>query len=194
MEFMSKNKLWLDTKSIIIVILLILLFLLNKCKNNLKVEPITKVTTVVDTVTIIKRDTVTRYVKLKVPTPVISITPDGDTLQTYVQEYSDSILDATITATLKCKLDSWRFKYKPKIPLTITKTITVEKLTTNTVTETVKENKNMLFLNSLFAKNANKFDIGLGVSFYHKKGYLYQLNYLPLTKGVAGGISFQLNR
>jgi len=191
---MSKNKLWLDTKSIIIVILLILLFLLNKCKNNLKVEPITKVTTVVDTVTIIKRDTVTRYVKLKVPTPVISITPDGDTLQTYVQEYSDSILDATITATLKCKLDSWRFKYKPKIPLTITKTITVEKLTTNTVTETVKENKNMLFLNSLFAKNANKFDIGLGVSFYHKKGYLYQLNYLPLTKGVAGGISFQLNR
>jgi len=56
---MSKNKLWLDTKSIIIVILLILLFLLNKCKNNLKVEPITKVTTVVDTVTIIKKDTKT---------------------------------------------------------------------------------------------------------------------------------------
>ena len=196
MEAINKNTSWIDAKAITIIVLVALLFLLNKCKETINIDPVTKtvIETRTDTVTIIKRDTVTRYVKLKVPTPVISITPDGDTLQTYVQEYSDSILDATITATLKCKLDSWRFKYKPKIPLTITKTITVEKLTTNTVTETVKENKNMLFLNSLFAKNANKFDIGLGVSFYHKKGYLYQLNYLPLTKGVAGGISFQLNR
>lgn len=187
---MSKNKLWLDTKSIIIVILLILLFLLNKCKNNLKVEPITKVTTVVDTVTIIKKDTVTRYVKLKVPTPTISFTSNNDTIKTYVQEYSDSILDATITATLKCNLDSWQFKYKPKIPTTITKTITI----TNTETLKIKENKNMVFINTLFAKNDNEFDIGLGISFYHKKGYIYQLNYLPLTKNVTGGISFQLNR
>jgi len=195
METVNKNTSWIDAKSITIVVLIILLLLLNKCKNELKVEPVTKVThkeTRTDTVIIIKRDTITRYVKLKVPTPVISIAPDGDTLQTYVQEYSDSILDATITATLKCKLDSWQFKYKPKIPTIITNTVT----TTNTITQTKEVNipKNMLFINIVGVGNANTIDGGLGISFYHKKGYIYQLNYLPVTKTVVGGISFQLNR
>jgi hypothetical protein len=171
-----------------------LLFLLNKCKETINIDPVTKtvIETRTDTVTIIKRDTITRYVKLKVPTPVISIAPDGDTLQTYVQEYSDSILDATITATLKCKLDSWQFKYKPKIPTIITNTVT----TTNTITQTKEVNipKNMLFINIVGVGNANSADGGLGISFYHKKGYIYQLNYLPVTKTVVGGISFQLNR
>jgi len=192
METINKNTSWIDAKSITIVVLIILLLLLNKCKNDLKVEPATKTVTEtrIDTVTIIKRDTITRYVKLKVPTPVISIAPDGDTLQTYVQEYSDSILDATITATLKCKLDSWQFKYKPKIPTTITNTVT------NTITQTKEVNipKNMLLINIVGIGNANTIDGGLGISFYHKKGYIYQLNYLPITKTVVGGISFQLNR
>ena len=194
METINKNTSWIDAKSITIVVLIILLLLLNKCKNDLKVEPATKTVTEtrIDTVTIIKRDTITRYVKLKVPTPVISIAPDGDTLQTYVQEYSDSILDATITATLKCKLDSWQFKYKPKIPTIITNTVTV----TNTITNVKEVNvpKNMLFINIVGASNANTIDGGLGISFYHKKGYIYQLNYMPITKTVVGGISFQLNR
>jgi hypothetical protein len=194
METVNKNTSWIDAKSITIIVLVALLFLLNKCKETINIDPVTKtvIETRTDTVTIIKRDTVTRYVKLKVPTPVISIAPDGDTLQTYVQEYSDSILDATITATLKCKLDSWQFKYKPKIPTIITNTVT----TTNTITQTKEVNipKNMLFINIVGAGNANTIDGGLGISFYHKKGYIYQLNYLPITKTVVGGISFQLNR
>jgi hypothetical protein len=194
METINKNTSWIDTKSITIIVLVILLFLLNKCKETINIDSATKtvIETRTDTVTIIKRDTVTRYVKLKVPTPVISIAPDGDTLQTYVQEYSDSILDATITATLKCKLDSWQFKYKPKIPTIITNTVTV----TNTITQTKEVNipKNMLFINIVGVGNANTIDGGLGISFYHKKGYIYQLNYLPVTKTVVGGISFQLNR
>jgi hypothetical protein len=194
METINKNTSWIDAKSITIVVLIILLLLLNKCKETINIDPVTKtvIETRTDTVTIIKRDTITRYVKLKVPTPVISIAPDGDTLQTYVQEYSDSILDATITATLKCKLDSWQFKYKPKIPTIITNTVT----TTNTITQTKEVNipKNMLFINIVGAGNANTADGGLGISFYHKKGYIYQLNYLPMTKTVVGGISFQLNR
>jgi len=194
METVNKNTFWLDAKSIIIIILLVILLFLNKCRYSTQVEPTTKVTTKtkVDTVTVIKRDTVTRYVNLKVPTPVISIVPNGDTMQTYVQEYSDSILDATITATLKCKLDSWNFKYTPKIPTVITNTVTV----TNTVTETKEVNvpKNMLFVNIVGVGNINKLDGGLGISFYHKKGYIYQLNYLPITKGIIGGASFQLNR
>jgi hypothetical protein len=145
-----------------------------------------------DTVTIIKRDTVTRYVTLKVPTPISHVTPDGDTMQTYTQEYSDSMLDATIKDTRKSKLDSWSFKYTPKIPVTITNTITV----TNTITETKEVNvpKNMLFVNGVILGNMNNLDGGLGISFYHKKGYIYQLNYLPLSRGIIGGISFQLNR
>ena len=194
METVNKNTSWIDAKSITIIVLVALLFLLNKCKETINIDPVTKtvIETRTDTVTIIKRDTVTRYVKLKVPTPVISIAPDGDTLQTYVQEYSDSILDATITATLKCKLDSWQFKYKPKIPTIITNTVT----TTNTITQTKEVNipKNMLFINIVGAGNANTIDGGLGISFYHKKGYIYQLNYMPITKTVVGGISFQLNR
>lgn len=194
METVNKNTSWIDAKAITIVVLVILLFLLNKCKETVNTDPVTKtiIETRTDTVTVIKRDTVTRYVKLKVPTPVISITPDGDTAQTYVQEYSDSILDATITATLKCKLDSWEFKYKPKIPTVITNTVTV----TNTITNVKEVNvpKNMLLINIVGIGNANTIDGGLGISFYHKKGYIYQLNYLPMTKSVIGGISFQLNR
>ena len=194
METVNKNTSWLDAKAITIVVLLMVLFLLNKCKETVNTDPVTKtiIETRTDTVTVIKRDTVTRYVKLKVPTPVISITPDGDTAQTYVQEYSDSILDATITATLKCKLDSWEFKYKPKIPTVITNTVTV----TNTITNVKEVNipKNMLLINIVGIGNANTIDGGLGISFYHKKGYIYQLNYLPMTKSVIGGISFQLNR
>jgi hypothetical protein len=148
--------------------------------------------TKIDTVTIIKRDTVTRYVTLKVPVPIPHVTPDGDTLQTYTQEYSDSILDATLTAKLKGKLDSWDFKYKAKIPITITNTITV----TNTVTETKEVNvpKNMLFVNIVGIGSTDNISAGLGISFYHKKGYIYQLNYLPMNKSVVAGISFQLNR
>ena len=194
METINKNTSWIDAKSITIIVLVILLFLLNKCKETINIDPATKtvIETRTDTVTIIKRDTVTRYVKLKVPVPTISYTPDGDTLQAYVQEYSDSILDATITATLKCKLDSWQFKYKPKIPTIITNTVT----TTNTITQTKEVNipKNMLFINIVGVGNVNTIDGGLGISFYHKKGYIYQLNYLPMTKTVVGGISFQLNR
>jgi hypothetical protein len=52
----------------------------------------------------------------------------------------------------------------------------------------------MLFVNIVGVGNANTADGGLGISFYHKKGYIYQLNYLPVTKTVVGGISFQLNR
>jgi len=191
---MKKHNTWIGIEAVIIGLLLLVLLFLKQCESNVKVvNPISRVVyTETDTVTIIKTDTVTRYVKLKVPTPIPHVTPDGDTAQTYVQEYSDSILDATITATLKCKLDSWNFKYTPKIPITITNTVTV----TNTVTETKKVNipKNMLFVNGVIVGNMNNLDGGLGISFYHKKGYIYQLNYLPITKGIIGGVSFQLNR
>ena len=191
---MKKHNTWIGIEAVIIGLLLLVLLFLKQCDNKVEVvNPVSRVVyTETDTVTIIKRDTITRYVTLKVPVPIPHVTPDGDTLQTYVQEYSDSILDATITATMKCKLDSWAFKYKAKIPITITNTVTV----TNTVTETKEVNvpKNMLFVNGVIVGNTNNLDGGLGISFYHKKGYIYQLNYLPVSRGIIGGISFQLNR
>ena len=191
---MKKHNTWIGIEAVIIGLLLLVLLFLKQCESNIEVtNPVSRVVyTETDTVTIIKRDTITRYVTLKVPVPIPHVTPDGDTLQTYIQEYSDSILDATITATMKCKLDSWAFKYKAKIPITITNTVTV----TNTVTETKEVNvpKNMLFVNGVIVGNMNNLDGGLGISFYHKKGYIYQLNYLPVSKGIIAGISFQLNR
>ena len=191
---MKKHNTWIGIEAVLIGLLLLVLIFLKQCESDVKVvNPISRIVyTKTDTVTIIKRDTVTRYVTLKVPVPIPHVTPDGDTLQTYTQEYSDSILDATLTATLKCKLDSWSFKYTPKIPVTVTNTITV----TNTVTETKEVNvpKNMLFVNGVIVGNTNNLDGGLGISFYHKKGYIYQLNYLPITRGIIGGVSFQLNR
>ena len=191
---MKKHNTWIGIEAVIIGLLLLVLLFLKQCESKVEVtNPVSRVVyTETDTVTIIKRDTVTRYVTLKVPVPIHHVTPDGDTLQTYTQEYSDSILDATLTAKLKGKLDSWDFKYKAKIPITITNTITV----TNTVTETKEVNvpKNMLFVNGVFVGNMNNLDGGLGISFYHKKGYIYQLNYLPLSRGIIAGISFQLNR
>jgi hypothetical protein len=191
---MKKHNTWIGIEAVIIGLLLLVLLFLKQCESNVEVvNPVSRVVyTKIDTVTIIKRDTITRYVTLKVPVPIPHVLPDGDTLQTYTQEYSDSILDATLTAKLKGKLDSWDFKYKAKIPITITNTITV----TNTVTETKEVNvpKNMLFVNGVIVGNMNNLDGGLGISFYHKKGYIYQLNYLPLSRGIIGGISFQLNR
>jgi hypothetical protein len=191
---MKKHNTWIGIEAVIIGLLVLVLIFLKQCESKVEVvNPVSRVVyTETDTVTIIKRDTVTRYVTLKVPTPISHVTPDGDTMQTYTQEYSDSILDATITATLKGKLDSWDLKYKTKIPTTITNTVTV----TNTITETKEVNvpKNMLFVNGVIVGNTNNLDGGLGISFYHKKGYIYQLNYLPITKGIIGGVSFQLNR
>jgi len=191
---MKKHNTWIGIEAVIIGLLLLVLLFLKQCESKVEVtNPVSRVVyTKIDTVTIIKRDTVTRYVTLKVPTPIPHVTPDGDTLQTYTQEYSDSILDATLTAKLKGKLDSWDFKYKAKIPITITNTITV----TNTVTETKEVNvpKNMLFINGVIVGNTNNLDGGIGISFYHKKGYIYQLNYLPVSRGIIAGISFQLNR
>ena len=191
---MKKHNTWIGIEAVIIGLLLLVLLFLKQCESNIEVvNPVSRVVyTETDTVTIIKTDTITRYVKLKVPVPIPHVLPDGDTAQTYIQEYSDSILDATLTATMKCELDSWALKYKLKIPTTITNTITV----TNTVTETKEVNvpKNMLFVNGVIVGNLNNIDGGLGISFYHKKGYIYQLNYLPLSRGIIGGISFQLNR
>jgi hypothetical protein len=191
---MSKNKSWFTLERIVILILLALLLLLQQCHKACPKEPWEVIKTTVktyrDTVTQVKVDTVIRYVTLKVPVPVPA--PEDTTLNMYTQEHSDSSLDATFITKVDGVLINSDFKYKLKVPKEILTTITQ----VDTVTKYVKKAKNVIALGGMIQGSQfnNNFDAGMGISFYHKKGYLYQLNYLPLSRTVVIGFSFQLNR
>jgi hypothetical protein len=195
---MSKNKSWFTIERITIIVLLIILLLLQQCHKACPKEPWEIVKTTIktyrDTVTQIKTDTVVRYVTLKVPKPTPD--PQDTILSVYTQEHSDSSLDATFINKVDGVLVSSDFKYKLKVPKEILKTITQVDTITNTVTNTVKVNRNVLAVGGLLlgSQTAYGFDAGVGISFYHKKGYLYQVNYLPLSKTVVIGFAYQLNR
>ena len=191
---MSKNKSWFTLERIVILILLILLLLLQQCHKACPKEPWEVIKTTVktyrDTVTQVKVDTVIRYVTLKVPVPVPA--PEDTTLNMYTQEHSDSSLDATFITKVDGILVNSDFKYKLKVPKEILTTITQ----VDTVTKYVKKAKHIIALGGMIQGSQfnNNFDAGMGISFYHKKGYLYQLNYLPLSKTVVIGFAYQLNR
>jgi hypothetical protein len=191
---MSKNKSWFTLERIVILILLLLLLLLQQCHKACPKEPWeiikTEVKTYRDTVTVVKVDTVIKRVTLKVPIPVPA--PEDTTINMYTQEHSDSSLDATFITKVDGILVNSDFKYKLKVPKEITKTITV----TDTVKKYIKINRNVWAINGIITASPanNKLDAGVGISFYDKKGYLYQVNYLPVTKTYMVGFSFQLNR
>ena len=191
---MSKNKSWFTLERIVILVLLLLLLLLQQCHKSCQKEPWEVIKTTVktyrDTVTVVKVDTVIKRVTLKVPIPVP--TPEDTTINMYTQEHSDSSLDATFITKVDGILVNSDFKYKLKVPKEILTTI-IQK---DTITQTVKQQKNVLAMGFILAGSQfnNNFDAGMGITFYHKKGYLYQLNYLPLSKTVVVGFSYQLNR
>ena len=191
---MSKNKSWFTLERIVILILLALLLLLQQCHKACPKEPWEVIKTTVktyrDTVTQVKVDTVIRYVTLKIPVPVPA--PEDTTLNMYTQEHSDSSLDATFITKVDGILVNSDFKYKLKVPKEILTTITQ----VDTVTKYVKKAKNVIALGGMIQGSQfnNNFDAGMGISFYHKKGYLYQLNYLPLSRTVVIGFAYQLNR
>jgi hypothetical protein len=191
---MSKNKSWFTLERIVILVLLLLLLLLQQCHKACPKEPWevikTEVKTYRDTVTVVKVDTIIRRVTLKVPIPVPA--PEDTTINMYTQEHSDSSLDATFITKVDGVLVNSDFKYKLKVPKEILTTITQ----IDTITKTVKQQKNVLAMGFILTGSQfnNNFDAGMGITFYHKKGYLYQLNYLPLSRTVVAGFSFQLNR
>ena len=191
---MSKNKSWFTLERIVILVLLLLLLLLQQCHKACPKEPWevikTEVKTYRDTVTVVKIDTVIRRVTLKVPIPVPA--PEDTTINMYTQEHSDSSLDATFITKVDGVLVNSDFKYKLKVPKEILTTITQ----VDTITKTVKKQKNVLAMGFILTGSQfnNNFDAGMGITFYHKKGYLYQLNYLPLSRTVVAGFSYQLNR
>jgi hypothetical protein len=191
---MSKNKSWFTLERIVILVLLLLLLLLQQCHKACQKEPWEVIKTTVktyrDTVTVVKVDTVIRHVTLKVPIPVPA--PEDTTINMYTQEHSDSSLDATFITKVDGILVNSDFKYKLKVPKEILTTITQ----VDTVTKYVKKQNHALAMGFILVGSQfnNNFDAGMGITFYHKKGYLYQLNYLPLSKTVVAGFSYQLNR
>lgn len=195
---MSKTKSWFTIERITIIVLLVMLFLLQQCHNSCPKEPWEVTKTVIkthrDTVTKVKVDTVTRYITLKVPKPTPD--PQDTILSVYTQEHSDSSLDATFITRVDGVLVNSDFKYKLKVPKEITKTIIQMDTVFTTVTNTVKVNRNVFAMGGMVlgSPTAYGFDAGMGISFYHKKGYLYQLNYLPLSRTVTVGFYYQLNR
>jgi hypothetical protein len=185
------NKPWITIDRLIIAILVLLLLLQQQCSGpstgkviyNLKTDTVTTVRTVV------KLDTVTRYIKLKVLPPEKEYDDGGisgieDTLSKYTQAFKDSLIDGVFTTLVKGQLIKADFKYKP-----------VKQHTITTITNTIEKEKppiNMLFLNLSLSANIKQSDLGVGVTFYQKKGYLYTLNYFPITKTVNAGFSYQL--
>jgi hypothetical protein len=185
------NNSWLTTEKLIIGVLVILLLLQQQCDNlpkgkiiyNLKTDTITTIKTVV------KLDTITRYIKLKVPTPKQEYDDGGisgieDTLSKYTQAFKDSLIDGVFTTLVKGELIKADFKYKPVKQYSVT--------TINNTIEREKPPVNILFLNLSLATNVKQSDIGVGATFYQKKGYLYTLNYFPITKTVNVGFSYKL--
>ena len=191
---MSKNKSWFTLERIVILVLLLLLLLLQQCHKSCQKQPWevikTEVKTYRDTVTVVKIDTIIRRVTLKVPIPVPA--PEDTTINMYTQEHSDSSLDATFITKVDGVLVNSDFKYKLKVPKEILTTITQ----VDTVTKYVKKQNHALAMGVILVGSQfnNNFDAGMGITFYHKKGYLYQLNYLPLSRTVVAGFSYQLNR
>lgn len=189
-----KKKSWFTIERVTILILLALLFLLQQCHKSCPTEPReiikTEIIRTSDTTVVTKVDTITKYVKLDVPVPIPY--PEDTTINLYTQEYSDSNLDATFINKVDGTLVESNFNYKLKIPKEILTTITH----TDSVTKYVKTTKNIIAINGIFmgSQYANTFEAGVGISYYHKKGYIYQLNYLPLTKSVMVGFSYQLNK
>jgi hypothetical protein len=189
-----KKKSWFTIERVTILVLLALLFLLQQCHKSCPTEPReiikTEIIRTSDTTVVTKVDTITKYVKLDVPVPIPY--PEDTTINLYTQEYSDSNLDATFINKIDGTLVESNFNYKLKIPKEILTTITH----TDSVTRYVKTTKNIIAINGIFmgSQYANTFEAGVGISYYHKKGYIYQLNYLPLTKSVMVGFSYQLNK
>lgn len=171
------------------VILLIIIFFLVKCNNpNANIpstDPIIRHVYISDTVKEVVVDTVIKYVKLEVPTP--TPLPEDTAISVYRQLYNDTNLALNLTASVDGTLIAWDFDYKLKVPIKETITIT----NTDSIFITQVKPKNMLFLNGLVLGGNNQFDAGLGLSFYHKKGYLYQLNYMPVSKSIVAGFSYQ---
>lgn len=167
-------------------------FLLRSC--NSKEAPIKNGSEIIlstDTIkTIIKGapDTVFLQVekivyKDKEPTKIaeeIDTTPEGviDTVKTYLTQFSDSLINATIKSKVKGSLLSTELNFTPKFPRYITRTDTVkEKI------ETIKARNNYeLSVGAVLGGSSGRFSFAPSLMLKTKKPFYLSLGYDLINK------------
>tara|TARA_R110002050_G_scaffold904_3_gene6482 strand:+ start:9126 stop:9725 length:600 start_codon:yes stop_codon:yes gene_type:complete len=176
----------------LVIIGVLAFFLLRSC--NTKETPIKNGSEIIistDTIkTIIKGapDTVFLEVekivyKDKKPTKIaeeIDTTPEGtiDTVKTYLTEFSDSLIDATIKSKVKGSLLSTELNFKPKFPRYITRTDTIkEKI------ETIKARNNYeLSVGAVLGGSSDRFSFAPSLMLKTKKPFYLSLGYDLIIK------------
>lgn len=175
-----------------VIIGVLAFFLLRSC--NTKETPIKNGSEIIistDTIkTIIKGapDTVFLEVekivyKDKKPTKIaeeIDTTPEGtiDTVKTYLTEFSDSLINATIKSKVKGSLLSTELNFKPKFPRYITRTDTIkEKI------ETIKARNNYeLSVGAVLGGSSDRFSFAPSLMLKTKKPFYLSLGYDIIIK------------
>ena len=176
----------------LVIIGVLAFFLLRSC--NTKETPIKNGSEIIistDTIkTIIKGapDTVFLEVekivyKDKKPTKIdeeIDTTPEGtiDTVKTYLTEFSDSLINATIKSKVKGSLLSTELNFKPKFPRYITRTDTIkEKI------ETIKARNNYeLSVGAVLGGSSDRFSFAPSLMLKTKKPFYLSLGYDIIIK------------
>lgn len=166
-------------KYIGVIILLLLFTLLMQCGDDKSVDIKTVVKT--DTVkishidTIKFTDTIYRKILVKVAQPIIEIDEKGDSVGTYISNYSDSLIDGEITSKVKGELLTQELSYKPKFPKYIIKTDSI--IITKDSTTVINNNTFKLIGGIDIGGNLNVFDVSSVVGFETKKGMIYGYRY-----------------
>jgi len=110
---------------------------------------------------------------------VTEVDTTGDTVKTYITNFSDSLLDgAIVTARVKGTLLSSSFTYKPLFPKYITRVDTIKESVV-----TVKErNKFEFYIGAVAGANATRFSFTPSLALRTKKSLVFTLGYDLLNK------------
>ena len=154
--------------------------------------------------TIIKGDPDTVFLQVekivykdKKPTKIaeeIDTTPEGviDTVKTYLTQFSDYLIDATIKSKVKGLLLSTELNFTPKFPRYITRTDTVkEKI------ETIKARNNYeLSVGAVLGGSSGRFSFAPSLMLKTKKPFYLSLGYdiINKTTYVGGFVPIRWNR
>jgi hypothetical protein len=160
---------------------------------KVKVETVTRSTTVIDTV-FTPSEPIVKYVEIPKPVRVYKsdttkvadkTTPDSLVYNKYTKDISDSLITGTIVSMVDGDLKSVELTYTPKFPKYIT-----EKITNTEIVET-KVDKTTLAVGVMLPITDVEFSPNILLSLSHKR-FIYQVGYNPLNKSPNVGVSYKL--
>lgn len=173
-----------NIKWLVIIGLILYIVLLQQCspKDNTK-----DIVNTVDTLVISRVDTVNFHdtIPIRVPIyitkpPIIIVdTVTNDTLNKYITEVNDSLIDGLVTSVVKGKLVEQNFEYIPKFPKYIIKTDSIF------IESTIKEfdkPRTKLFIGGELGGNQTSINISPVVGIAAKNGYNYSYRYGLINK------------